>query len=527
MTTSSASNGILFVTPQAAADLVVPGATIAICGTANVGVPESILAALGARFRKTGAPGGLTLFFPVEPGDRPGIGIDHLAEPGMLSCLIGGSFIFTGSAEPARTTTLVMENRVAAYNLPMGVMFLLLRDIAAGRPGHITDVGLGTFVDPSFGGGKLTQLATRDLVEHIEIDGETYLRYLPLTVDVALIRGTVADSRGNIALDDEASLQGMLVMAQAAKASGGIVIAEVQRTVPAGSLSPQSVRVPGAIVDVVVVDVAQEQLLGQPFRPELRGGGKPDGAAGFDVNSLPLAAQIVLRRARREVRAGGRYNLGFGMAANLPVFAQDVIADENLYFFVEQGAVGGVPLPGLLFGTSFHPDALIEMPSWFDYLEGGAFTGSFLGFGEADEEGSVNNHRLGGMLSGCGGFIDITTRAPKIVFCGTFTAGGLAVSWRDRRLVVDREGRHRKFVKRIAAPTLSGPQCVKRAQSVTWITERAVLQLTDRGLLVTELAPGIGRDDLQAAADCELHFAADLIEMDADLFRPTEEARIA
>lgn len=527
MTTTSVSKGTVFATPEAAAELVPPGATVAICGTANVGVPESTLAALGTRFRETGAPGDLTLFFPVEPGDRPGIGIDHLAEPGMLSCLIGGSFIFTGSAEPARTTSLVMDNLVAAYNLPMGVMFQLLRDIAAGRPGHITDVGLGTFVDPSFGGGKLTPRTTRDLVEHIQINGETYLRYLPLAVDVALIRGTVADSRGNIALDDEASLQGMLVMAQAAKASGGIVIVEVQRTVAAGSLSPQSVRVPGAIVDVVVVNDAQEQLLGQPFRPELRAGGQPDGAGGFDVNSLPLAAQIVLRRARREVQPGGRYNLGFGMAANLPVFAQDVIADQNLYFFVEQGAVGGVPLPGLLFGTSFHPDALIEMPSWFDYLEGGAFTGSFLGFGEADEAGSVNNHRLGGMLSGCGGFIDITTRVPKIVFCGTFTAGGLAVAWRDGQLVVDREGRHRKFVKRIAAPTLSGPQSLKRAQSVTWITERAVLQLTNQGLLVTEIAPGVRREDLQAAADCELHFAADLVEMDADLFRSTEEARIA
>ena len=510
-------------TPRAAVDLVPRGATIAICGSAKVGVPEAVLAALGDRYRETGEPGDLTLYFPVEPGDRPGIGIDHLAQPGMLSCLLAGSYIFTGSGTAAKTTSLVMNEQIAAYNFPMGVMFLLLRDIAAGRPGHITDVGLGTFVDPEYGGGKLTSLAKRDLVERIEIDGRPYLRYLPHRIDVAIIRGTTADSRGNMTLEDETSLQGMLAMAQAAKASGGIVIAQVQRSVVAGTLRPHDVRVPGALVDVVVVDPEQEQLLDEPFRPELCGRVSATGAMKDTPTKLSYAAQVVVRRAVRELEAGGLYNLGFGMAANIPLLEQESLRDKQIQFFVEQGAIGGIPLPGPFFGASVLPDALMEMPSWFDFLEGGAFSGTFLGFGEADGSGSVNNHRLNGVMSGCGGFIDITTRVPRIVFCGTFTAGGLAVSWQDGALVVEREGRHRKFVQHIPAPTLSGPQCLRRNQRVTWITERAVLELTSRGLLVTEIAPGIAPADLEAAADCELHFADDLVQMDAELFAPASE----
>lgn len=506
--------------PEAVA-LVRPGTTIAICGTAKVGVPESLLAALGARYRESGGPGELSLYFPVEPGDRPGIGIDHLAEPGMIARLIAGSFIFTGTREPARSTNLVTNDEVAAYNFPMGVMYLLLRDIAAGRPGHITDVGLETFVDPINGGGKLTTRAKEDLVERIEIDGRTYLRYLPIRIDVALIRGTTADEDGNISVEDEASQQGMLVMAQAAKACGGVVIAEVKKTVPAGSLSPHLVRIPGAMVDAFVVDPAQEQLLGVPFRRDLCSARRSGGSVVKDVDvpaTLPYAARIVVHRAMRELRAGGVYNLGFGMASNMPLIGLDFVRKNRVTFFVEQGAVGGTPLPGGYFGTSMSPEALIEMPSWFDFLESGAFDGTFLGFGEADGEGSVNNHRLGDMLSGCGGFIDITTRVPRIVFCGTFTAGGLAVSWRDGRLIVDREGRHHKFVDHIDAPTLSGPQCLRRRQRVTWITERAVIELTDAGLLVTEIAPGVDPEQLQATSDAELHFADDLAEMDAGLF---------
>ncbi|HLI77748.1 MAG TPA: CoA-transferase [Acidobacteriaceae bacterium] len=511
------------LTPQAAVGLIPAGSTVAICGTANVGVPEVLLSALGERYRETGEPGDLTLYFPVEPGDRPGVGIDHLAQPGMLRCLIAGSYIFTGSRQAARTTRLVLEDKIAAYNLPMGVMFLLLRDIAAGRPGHITDVGIGTFVEPAMGGGKLTKLATTDLVEYVEVAGKTYLRYVPVPIDVALIRGTTADDRGNLSLEHEASSQGMLAMAQAAKAADGLVVAEVQRTVRTGAISPHAVRVPGALIDVIVVDPEQEQLLGEPFRPEL---------CSHDVSlaecmpasaGLSPAVQVIVRRAAQEIRPGDRVNLGYGMAAHLPLFKAQETPGDYIHFFVEQGAIGGVPLPGNMFGTSLAPDALLDMPSWFDYLEGGSFTAACLGFGQADGTGSVNNHRPNGLLTGCGGFIDITTRVPRIIFCGTFTAGGLRVSCRDGHLVVDREGRHQKFVDRVYPPTLSGPLCIKRGQRVTWITERAVLELDRDGLVVTEIAPGISPTQLQAAAGCSMRFAPDLVKMDPGLFAASPE----
>jgi propionate CoA-transferase len=211
------------------------------------------------------------------------------------------------------------------------------------------------------------------------------------------------------------------------------------------------------------------------------------------------------------------------MAAKLPLYCGKQLDEQDIRFFVEQGAIGGISLPGSLFGTAYMPEALMEMPSWFDYLDGGAFTAAFLGFGETDGSGSVNNHRIGGMLPGCGGFIDITTRAPRIVFCGTFTAGGLRVAWDQGKLVVEQEGRNAKFVKQIGAPTLSAAKCLAKGQRVTWITERAVLELAPSGLVVTEIAPGISRKDLQGAAGCELRFADDLAEMDPALFTEEEE----
>lgn len=507
-----------FVTADGAAELVPNAATIAICGSAKVGVPEQVLRALGERYHATQAPRKLTLYFPVEPADRPGVGFDHLAQPGMIDCLIGGSFVFTGSGAMAATTRLIVNDEVAAYNLPMGIMYLLLRDVAAGRPGHITDVGMGTFVEPALSGGKLTTHATRDLVEYVRVGDKRYLRYLPVPIDVALIRGTSADEYGNIALEHEASQQGMLVMAEAAKKSGGIVIAQVRRKVPARSLPRTAVRVPDMLIDAVVVAPDQEQLLGEPFHPELCGPDPADVRALGAAGGLSFAAGVVLRRALREIASSDRINVGFGLSAYLPLLAQDKIRNDDVRFFVEQGAAGGVPLPGALFGTSANPDALIDMPSWFDYLDGGAFTKTFLGFGQVDGSGSVNNHRFGSILSGCGGFIDITAHVPKIVFCGTFTTGGLRCSYRDGGLAVDREGRHDKFVADIGQPTLSGLAALKRGQDVMWITERAVFELRADGLTVTELAPGLRTGDLEAAAGCHLEFAPRLTEMGHELF---------
>ena len=516
----------LFLDPHEAARLIRSGATIAVCGSAQVGVPESILRALGQRYLDCGEPRDLTLYCPVESGDRRGVGLDHLAQPGMLRRMVAGAFIFTGTRDQAESTRMVLENEIEAYNLPMGVMYHLLREIAAGRPGLITDVGLGTFVEPDRGGAKLNTRTRDDIVEYHDVDGRRYLRYKPMPIDVALIRGTTADEHGNISMEAEASLQGMLVMAQAAKASGGRVIAQVQRLACAGSLNPQAIRVPGGLVDVVVVDSAQEQLMGQPYNPALSGELRaPTQAASFI--DLPLAAKVIALRAAAELPANGVVNLGFGLSAFIPSVLQQINPRHGITFFVEQGAAGGVALPGMGFGASTNPASLIDMPSWFDFLDSGAFDATCLGWGEVDGVGSIRNHRVGNVLSGCGGFIDITVRVPRIIFCGTFSSGGLDVAFKDDKLLIKREGRHQKFrEEEMTAPTLNGPLTRLRGQEVTLITERAVFQVGTAGLRLDELAPGISLDELRDAIPFDIEVSRDLRPMDRHLFA-SSDARIA
>lgn len=509
---------------ERAANLVPDGATVAVCGSARVGVAESVLAALGRRYAANSHPRGLTLYCPIESGDRAGVGLDHLAGPGMLRRIVAGAFIYTGTTNMAASTRLVLDNEVEAYNLPMGVMFHLLREVAAGRPGLFTKVGLGTFVEPDRGGGRLNARTTDDIVEYAEVDGERYLRYRPIPIDVAIIRATTADERGNLTMESEASLQGMLVMAQAAKSGGGVVIAQVQRLAAGGTLPPQSVRVPGHLVDAVVVDPLQEQLLGAPYQPALSGELRAAPTAfgpDADIRQIPLTTRIIARRAAQELPTGGVVNLGFGMSAFIPLVLSGARPDHGVTFFVEQGASGGVSLPGMAFGAHVNPDSLSEMPSWFDFLDSGAFDATCLGWGEVDAVGSVRNHVVGPVVSGCGGFIDITSRVPKIVFCGTFSAGGLKVAVDGGRLDIIQEGRHAKFRPDVMPdPTLNGPDTIAKGQEVVFVTERCVLRLSPTGSLrLDELAPGISIDRIRAGIPFDIEVSGQLRPMSEDLFR--------
>lgn len=512
----------LFLSAGEAARLVRSGSTVAICGSAQVGVPETVLQSLGKRYLECGEPSNLTLYCPVESGDRRGVGLDHLAHPGMLRRMVAGAFIFTGTRNQAESTRMVLDNEIEAYNLPMGVMYHLLREVAAGRPGLVTDVGLGTFVEPDRGGAKLNARTREDIVEYHEIAGRRYLRYRPIPIDVALIRGTTIDEHGNVTMEGEASLQGMLVMAQAAKACGGLVIAQVQRVAAANSLNPQAVRVPGVLVDVVVVDPAQEQLMGEPYNPALTGELRSP-ALDAPAAELPLTTKVIALRAAEELPADGWVNLGFGLSAFIPVVLRQTNPQHGITFFVEQGAAGGVMVPGMGFGASENPASLVDMPSWFDFLDSGAFDATCLGWGEVDPVGSIRNHRVGNVLSGCGGFIDITARVPRIIFCGTFTSGGLDVAFKDDRLVINREGRHQKFRQdEMVDPTLNGPLAQVRGQDVMLITERAVFRRGTATLRLEELAPGISLDDLRRAIPFEIEVSRDLRRMDRHLFASSE-----
>lgn len=494
------------------------GSTLTFCGSAGVGVPASLFAALAERHAATDHPRDLTLYFPVEAGTRAGEAMDLLARPGMLRRLIGGAFIFTGSTGLAETVRLIVSNGVEAYNLPMGCMFQLLRDIAAGRPGLLTEVGIGTFVDPQRGGGKLNSLTTEDLVVRVEVCGRELLFYRSFPIDTAWIRATVADEDGNLAVPDEASRLGCLAQAMAARGSGGKVVAQVRTIVRRGSIPAKEVDVPGFLVDHLVLDPAQEQLMGTPFS-EAAAGRRRTAEPPPNLEDAPVAARVVARRASRELPDGALVNVGFGMGSLVPRVIAAEGREAAVTFMVEQGAIGGVPLSGAAFGVAQNPSSFMEMPSWFDFIDGGQFSATCLGLGEIDREGNVNNHWIGDVLTGCGGFINITARAPHVIFCGTLTSGGLRVEVGGGRLKVLQEGRHRKFVPRVDRLTFNGRRARQTGQRVTVVTERAVFELEEPGLTLTEIAPGVTVKQVAACLGFDPLVRPRLATMPEELFQ--------
>ena len=512
------------VPAEEAVRVVRSGQTVTVCGVVGGLVPEKVLAALERRFLETGEPRDLTLFAPVAVGDVWDLpGMDHFANEGMTRRMIAGSYVIGSNPKTgrrARATEMVLENRVEAYNFPIGALMHLLREVAGGRPGVVTPIGLDTFVDPRWGGGKLNQRTTEDLVELVELGGREYLWYKALPIDVAIIRGTTADEHGNLTLEHEGTLSGVLAQAMAAHNSGGTVIAQVKRLTTRGSLHPQQVRVPGALVDYVVVDPDQVQATGVAFDPSIC------GETRLPLENLrqavPLdASTVIARRAMQALAPGQMVILGFGAPALIPQIALAEGLHDQLDFTIEHGAVGGLPLGGFQFGSAANPDCIVDTPSHFDYIGGAGFDAACLAFAEVDAEGNVNVSKLPGLIPGCGGFVDITHRVRRIVYCGLFTTGGLRSEVRDGRLRILREGKHVKFVERLHHRTYSARSGLAKGQRVTLVTERAVFELTPDGLLLTELAEGIDleRDVLRLMA-FRPALADPIRTMDPSLFRP-------
>ncbi|MCW5259452.1 acyl CoA:acetate/3-ketoacid CoA transferase [Verminephrobacter eiseniae] len=512
------------ITPAQAAALIRDGDVLSISASSGLGCPDKVLQAIGARFDSEGSPRGLTTLNPIAAGDMYGIeGIDHLAKPGLLKRILAGSYPSGPSSLPMPAIwRMIVDDQVQAYNIPSGILFDMHRDAAAKRPGVLTQVGLGTFVDPAQQGCAMNaSAAARPVVRKEHFDGRDWLYFPAVVPDVAIIRATTADERGNLTYEHEGALLGALEQALAARNNGGIVIAQVKRQVLNGTLRPHDVRVPCQLVDHLVLDPQQMQTTQTPYDPAISGEIFQPLA---QFAPQPWGAEkVIARRAAMELGAGNAVNLGFGIAANVP----RILLEEGLHgavtWVIEQGAVGGMPLLGFAFGCAANADAIVASPQQFTYFQGGGFDVALLSFLQVDANGSVNVSKLGAkpyLTAGCGGFVDITAHARRIVFCGFFTAGArLEVG--DGKLSILQEGKTQKFVHSAEHISFSGLVGQQRQQQVSYVTERCVMVLRQGALVVTEIAPGIDlQKDVLDQAEMPLRVADDLRPMAAAIFQP-------
>ena len=509
---------------DAAARLVTSGATVSVCGISGGITPDKVMAALGRRYSRTGQPGDLRMVLPIAVGDGYDIlGLEHLAIDGMIREIIAGSFTIARSTEkPPKIYDMIINNKVRAYNIPIGTLMQLHREIAARRPGIITEVGLGTFLDPRQEGGRMNAVTTDDLVQVITLNDKEYLFYPAFPVDAAIIRGTTADEDGNVTMEHEFTLSGVLAMAMAAHNCGGKVIAQVKRTVPRASLHPQMVRIPGIFVDAVVVD--ENQMLTTGVRDDLAASGETRLPwEAITVQPPTGIRRAMINRILLEFKPGDVVNLGFGITSSIPqVVLEEGILDQ-LVFTTEHGCIGGFPYDGIQFGGAVNPQALIDAPSQFDFLDGGGPDLICLSFAEMDRDGNVNVTRLKQMphvLAGAGGFSNIVQNARRLIFCGTMTAGGVQYDITEDRLKLVRAGRFRKIVDRVQQVTFNGQQARRKGQEVIYITDLCVFEMTRQGLLLTEIAPGLDLEkDILSHIGFEVAVAPELKTTDPIIYR--------
>jgi propionate CoA-transferase len=504
------------VTADEAASLVATGDTLLIGGSgAGHSVPDTIIAAIGRRFRAEGVPRDLTTVHPVGLGDRANRGIGHLAHAGLLKRVVCGTLVDSPPVE-----RMAAANEIEAYTLPQGCLSQLTREMAAGRPGLVTHVGLDTFVDPRQGGGKQSARAVEDLVDLIHVGNKDYLFFKPFHVDVALVRGTTADEDGNITMEHEAVFGEMISMAQAARRAGGIVVAQVKRMAKRGTLAAKQVKIPGMLVDLIVVDPSQTQTFFTVHDPAYAGEMK---VPLTDIAALPFSPRkVVARRAALELFSGAICNLGSGSSTGIASLAAEENAIDDVVLTNEQGLIGGAPATGNEPGAGRNYQAMIDQPYQFDFYDGGGLDLAFLSFAEVDEACNVNVSRFGDRIVGPGGFINISQNAKTMIFSGTFTAGGLDISWPGGKTKIAREGAEKKFVGKVEQVTYSGVLAAQNGQRALYVTERAVFRRNEAGKLeLIEIAPGVELErDIFAHMQFRPAVSPSLREMDARIFRP-------
>jgi propionate CoA-transferase len=503
------------VTFEEAVSLIQDGDTLLIGGSGGGhAVPEKLIVSLKERYLNSGAPKNLTLVHPVGIGDMDTQGVGHLAYPDLLRRIVTGALVNTPAIQ-----RMAQEDTVEAYTLPQGVLSQLTRAMAAGRPGLISHVGLHTFVDPRYGGGRQSPSAKEDLVEVIKLNDKEWLFYKTFKVDVAFLRGTTADEDGNISMEREAVFGEMLSMAQATYIAGGIVIVQVARLAQKGGLAPKNIKIPGMLVDLVVVDPHQMQSYTTQYNPSFA------GELRVPLDEIPPISfdirKIIARRAAMELFPQAICNLGAGVSTGIANVAAEEGFLDQIVLTNEQGLIGGAPASGVDAGAAMNYDAIVDQPYQFDFYDGGGLDLAFLSFAQVDADGSVNVSRFGNKIIGIGGFQNIAQNAKKVIFSGTFTAGGLELAWPDGKTQILKEGRFPKFVSELQQVSYSGSYAAELGQDVVFITERAVFRREKNGLMLTEIAPGVDlQQDVLAHMEFKPLISPNLQEMDARIFFP-------
>lgn len=508
-------------TPAEAVARIADGAVVTVSSSSSLGCPDLVLKALGQRFRSEGHPREITALHPIAAGDMYGVpGMDHLAQDGLLARVLAGSYPSGPSNLPMpEIWRMIVEDRVAAWNVPSGILFDMHREAAARRPGVLTKVGMDTFADPIREGCAMnTRAAALPIVKRVEFDGDTWLHFPNIVPDVCILRATTADERGNLTYEHEGAYLGGLEQAICVRNHGGLVIAQVSRVTASGSLRPHDVRVPGHLVDLIVIDPDQKQTCETPYDPAISGQIiRPWSSFSRAEHGVE---KVIARRAAMELKGGMTANLGFGISAMVPRILLEEGHPEAVTWAIEQGAVGGMPLTGFAFGCASNAWGYMPSPQQFIYFQGAGFDVSFLSFLEVDVEGNVNVSKLGKkpyLTAGCGGFVDITSHAKKIVFAGWFEAGA-QITLTETGITVEAPGKFTKMVEQVEHVTFSGNRARAQGQDVLYITERCVMRLTGDGLVATEIMPGIVPDrDIVAASQGRVRVAADATIMPLSL----------